>query len=170
MPRQDREKRFIAEYMVQNFPPGTFALNVPVGPIPRELIQMHGLTQAAALFRPSRRRVDATAWSPDAYYVIEAKIRDPFEGLGRLLIYAFEAVDSLDMPGFEGQPIIPRLVVPFVIERDRLASVRFDIEMVEFRPAWIADYLRERQLYHTASFRAARDDRKQTLKLLGLDE
>ncbi|MCI0437593.1 MAG: hypothetical protein L0177_00490, partial [Chloroflexi bacterium] len=124
---------------------------------------------AAALLRPQRRRVDAVAWSADAYYVIEAKIRDPFEGLGRLIIYAEEARVTPDLPGYEGQPIIPRLVVPYTIERDRAAARAHGIELVEFAPAWIGDYVRERQNYFTAEHRQARDEKKRLRDLFGLE-
>lgn len=169
MARQERERRYISEYVLFAFPRGDWKLNQPLGDVPEELVRMRGLQQAAAVFRPQRRRVDAVAWTADAYYIIEAKIRDPFEGLGRLLIYAIEAADTPDLPGYEGQPIIPRLVVPFSIDRDRRAARAHDIEMVEFRPAWIADYVRERQLYHTADFRARREELQRNRRIFGLE-
>ncbi len=169
MPRQERERRFIAEYLLGSFPAGDWKLNQPLGDVPSELVKIRGMAQAAAIFRPQRRRVDAVAWTKDAYFIIEAKIRDPFEGLGRLLIYAIEAADTPDLPGFEGQPIVPRLVVPFSIERDRRAAIAHGIELVEFSPAWIADYVRERQLYHTAPFRQKREELKRNRELFGLE-
>lgn len=169
MARQERERRFISEYMLESFPPGTYMLNQPLGPVPEELVRLRGLTAAAAMFRPQRRRVDAVAWSRDAYYVIEAKIRDPFEGLGRLIVYRMEAEETPDLPGFEGQPIIPRLVVPFAIERDAKAARVHDIEMVVFAPPWIADYVRERQQYFTAEHREARDRKNQLRRILGVE-
>ena len=169
MARQERERRFISEYVMRTFPAGTWLLNCPLGHVPEELVRLRGLQAAAALFRPSRRRVDAVAWSEDAYYVIEAKIRDPFEGLGRLIIYAEEALTTPDLPGFTGQPIIPRLVVPFAIERDATAARKHDIEMVVFSPPWIADYIEERQKYHTAEHRAVRDEKARVRKLLGVE-
>jgi hypothetical protein len=169
MARQERERRFISEYVLQAFAPGQWALNQPLGPVSEELVRMRGLAGAAALLRPQRRRVDAVAWDRDAYYVIEAKIRDPFEGLGRLIIYVEEARETPDLIGYEGQPIIPRLVVPYTIERDRSAARRHGIELVEYSPAWIADYVRERQDYFTAPHRAARDAKQRNRELLGLE-
>ena len=169
MPRQERERRFISEYVMRTFEPGTWALNVPLGPVPDELVQIHGPSAAAQLFRPSRRRVDAVAWSEAAYLLIEAKIRDPFEGLGRLIVYLEEARNTEDLPGYTGQPIVPRLVVPFVIERDRIAAHKHDIELAEFSPPWISDYVQERQRYFTREYREARDEKVRMRKLLNLD-
>lgn len=169
MPRQERERRFVAEYMLATFPEGNWELNVPLGNVPLELIAQEGLNRAARLYRPQRRRVDAVAWTPSAYFLIETKIRDPFEGIGRLQTYAREAARTPDLPGFEGQPIIPRLVVPFLIERDQAAADEADIEIVEFFQEWIADYLIERQQYFTAEFRNARNDKMRMRELLGLE-
>ena len=169
MPRQERERRFIAEYVLEAFPSGDWMLNVPLGEVPAELVRIRGTAAAAAIFRPQRRRVDAVSWSPHAYYIVEAKIRDPFEGIGRLVTYAKEALRTNDLPGYEGQPIIPRLVVPFVIERDRISATELDIEIVEFSPVWIGEYVRERQLYFTAEHRLARQERNDARRLFGLE-
>lgn len=169
MVRQERERRFISEYLVTNFEAGQWALNVPLGPVPTELIELRGLKNASALVRPQRRRVDGVAWDQDHYWIIEAKIRDPFEGIGRLIVYKDEAEAAPDLPGFDQQTIIPRLVVPYIIDRDRIAASRHDIELVQFLPGWIAEYVAGRQLYHTAEFRAAREERKRTLNALGLE-
>jgi len=167
--RQERERRFISEYVLQAFPSGDWVLNVPLGTVPTDLVRIRGTLAAAALFRPQRRRVDAVAWTRDVYYIVEAKIRDPFEGLGRLVTYVNEARRTNDLPGYEGQPIIPRLIVPFVIERDQISARELDIELVQFQPPWIAGYVRERQLYFTAEHRQARADRNASRELFGLE-
>lgn len=169
MPRQERERRFVSEYMLATFPDGDWETNVPLGNVPLELIAQEGLTRAARIFRPQRRRVDAVAWTPTVYYLLEMKIRDPFEGIGRLQTYAREAARTPDLPGFEGQPIVPRLVVPFVIERDQMAADEAGLELVEFFQPWIGEYLEERQQYFTAEFRLARADKMRMRELLGLE-
>lgn len=169
MARKEREKRFIAEYMAATFPQGDFVLNVPLGNVPVELVAMRGLTGAARLFRPSRRRVDAVAWNPERYLLLESKIRDPMEGLNWLLLYLEEAKETPDLPGFTGQPIVGRLVVPFAIDRDRRAAARQEVELVEFPQDWIEEYLLERQQYFTKEHRAARDQRQRMRELLGLE-
>ena len=169
MARQQRERRFMSEYVMRTWPGGNAKQNVPLGEIPEELVRIHGLTAAAAVWRPSRRRVDAVAWSEDSYFIVEGKIRDPFEGLGRLIVYAEEARATPDLPGYTGQPIIPRLVVPFVSERDRRAALAHDLELVEFRPEWIADYVKERQRYFTAEYRRAREAKERMRDLLGVE-
>ena len=86
MARKERERRFISEYMLQAWPEGGYQLNVELGPIPQEYVDRLGLGKAAALFRPTRPRVDAVRWQPDKYILIEAKIRDIKAGIGLILL------------------------------------------------------------------------------------
>jgi len=169
MARQERERRYIAEYVLKTWPGHNWKLNVPLGEIPEELIRFHGLAGAASFFHPQRRRVDAVSWSPDAYFLIEAKIRDPFEGIGRLIVYAEEAKRTPDLPEYTGQPVIPRLVVPFVVDRDRRACLAHDIELVEYHPPWIDSYVQERQRYFTREYREERAERARLRDLFGLE-
>jgi len=59
MARQERERRYISEYMVQTWPAGGWQLNVELGPIPQDYVDRYGLGKAAAIFRPTRPRCDA---------------------------------------------------------------------------------------------------------------
>ncbi|GAI43801.1 unnamed protein product, partial [marine sediment metagenome] len=85
--RKERERRYISEYMVHQWPEGGWQLNVELGPIPQEYVDRYGLGKAAAIFRPTRPRVDAVKWTKDKYYLIEAKIRDIKAGIGDLSYY-----------------------------------------------------------------------------------
>jgi hypothetical protein len=166
---QSREKRYIAEFMVANFEPDQFMLNVPLGPIPDELINVHGIQGAAAIFRPSRRRIDAAAWPASTYILIEAKIRDPLEGLGRLQTYRDLAFKTPDLPEYKGQPFEMWLVVPYSLEWIKTAATAAGIKLVIFWQDWIADYVKERQNYFTKEYRTARDDKQRLRRVFGLD-
>ncbi|MBA7549182.1 hypothetical protein ES705_41658 [subsurface metagenome] len=122
MPRKERERRYIAEYMMQQFPKGGWQLNVELGPIPKEYVDRYGLGKAAALFRPTRPRVDAVLWTPGAYYLIEAKLRDIKAGIGDLSYYKGMAPKTPDLPFYDGQPFVCQLVVPWMIEWIRDAA------------------------------------------------
>jgi len=169
MPRKDRERRYISEYCLEHFPQGNFQLNVSLGPIPEEIVELHGLARGAAFYRSARRRVDATAWTREAFYLVEAKIRDPLEGLGRLQTYRDLAPLTPDLLGYERQPFVARLVVPFSLPWIIEAAKRARLELVVWKPAWIDDYVRDRQLYHTAEYRRAREDNRRMRELLGLE-
>ena len=169
MARKERERRFISEYMLTTWPKGGYQVNVELGPIPQEYVDRYGLGKAAALFRPTRPRVDAVKWTDKAYYLIEAKIRDIKAGIGDLSYYKGMAKRTLDLPFYDGQPIICRLVVPYMIDWIKVAADEAEVEVVVFWADWIAEYVKERQHYFTAEYRAARAELMRLRKILGVD-
>lgn len=169
MPRQERERRYISEYMLKAFPDGSYQLNVELGPIPQEYVDRYGMGKAAALFRPTRPRVDAVRWQKDKYYLIEAKIRDIKAGIGDLSYYRGMAERAPDLPNYDGQPIICRLVVPWMIDWIKTAADAAQVEVVIFTAPWIADYVKERQHYFTAEYRDARAEKMRLRKILDVE-
>lgn len=169
MPRQERERRYIAEYMLTTWPEGGWQLNVELGPIPAEYVTRYGLQQAAALFRPTRPRVDAVRWEPGRYYLIEAKIRDIKSGIGDLSYYSSVIPQTPDLPYFDGQSLVRRLVIPWMLDWLLPVATAAGIEIAVFSPAWIADYVRERQHYFTAEYRAERAEKMRLRGILGVD-
>jgi len=167
--RKERERRYISEYMLKTWPKGGWQLNVELGPIPQEYVDRYGLGKAAALFRPTRPRVDAVKWSPEKYYLIEAKIRNIKDGIGDLTYYRGMAERSPDLPMYEGQPIVCRLIVPWMIEWIRVAADAAKVEVVVFYPDWIDEYVKERQHYFTAEYREARKEKMRLREILGVD-
>ena len=169
MPRQERERRFISEYMKETWPEGNYQINVELGPIPEEYVQRYGIARAAALFRPTRPRVDAVKWDPDRYYIIEAKIRDIKAGIGDLLYYMNVLAATPDLPNYTGQPIIARLVIPWSLEWLKPIADVNNIEIVVYERDWIAEYVKERQHYFSAEYRAARAEKMRLRTVLGVD-
>ena len=169
MPRQERERRYIAEYMKDTWPEGNWQLNVELGPVPQEYIARYGLSKAAALFRPTRPRVDAIRWEPDKYYIIEAKLRDIKAGIGDLTYYKGMLASTPDLPFYQGQPVIARLVVPWFIDWIKMASDSAGVEVVVQMYDWVADYVKERQHYFTAEYRAARAEKMHLREILGVE-
>jgi len=151
------------------WPEGNWQLNVELGPIPQEYVDRLGLGRAAALFRPTRPRVDAIKWFPDRYYIIEAKIRDIKAGIGDLSYYRGMAERAPDLPFYDGQPIICRLVVPWMIEWIRVAADAAKVEVVVYWSDWIGDYVKERQHYFTSEYRAERVEKMRLREILGVD-
>lgn len=169
MARKERERRYISEYMLDTWPGGDWQLNVELGPIPPEYVQRYGLTKAAALFRPTRPRVDAVKWQPDKYYLIEAKIRDIKAGIGDLTYYGSIIPATPDLPFYDGQPIVRRLVVPWMLDWLGPVATAAGVEVVVFEKPWIEDYVRERQQYFTAEYREERKRKMELRDILGVD-
>jgi len=169
MARKERERRFISEYMDHEWPEGNYQLNVELGPIPQEYVDRYGLGKAAAMFRPTRPRVDAVKWSPTVYYLIEAKIRDIKAGIGDLSYYRNMIPRTPDLPFYDGQPIVARLVVPWMIDWMVAAAEAANVEVVVHMEDWIADYVKERQHYFTAEYRAERAEKMKLRKILDVE-
>ncbi|NVM22288.1 MAG: hypothetical protein HWN68_10975 [Desulfobacterales bacterium] len=169
MPRQERERRYIAQYMKDTAAEGPFQLNVELGAIPEEYVTRYGQARAAALFRPTRPRVDAVRWLPDSYILIEAKLRDIKAGIGDLLYYRSLIPETLDLPYYAGQPIITRLVVPFEYEWIKRSATASGIELVVQWYDWVSDYVKERQHYFTAEYRDARKELMKLRETLGVE-
>ncbi|GAH49637.1 unnamed protein product [marine sediment metagenome] len=169
MPRKERERRYIAEYMVHEWPEGNYQLNVELGPIPQEYVDRLGLGRAAALFRPTRPRVDAVKWTPEKYYLIEAKIRDIKAGVGDLSYYGSMLPRTPDLPFYDGQEVVRRLVVPWMIDWIKWAADAAQVEVVVFEKDWIKEYVKERQHYFTAEYRAERAEKMRLREILGVD-
>ena len=168
MPRQERERRYISEYMLSTWPEGEWQLNVELGPIPQEYVTRYGMSRAAAIFRPTRPRVDAVKWTKEAYYLIESKIRDIKNGIGDLSYYRGMARRTPDLPWYDNQPIVCRLVVPWFIDWIQVAAIEAQVEVVVFETDWIADYVKERQHYFTAEYRQQRAELMRNREILGL--
>ena len=169
MARKERERRYISEYLLHEWPRGGWQLNVELGPIPQEYIDRLGLGKAAALFRPTRPRVDAVKWFRDRYYLVEAKIRDIKAGIGDLYYYRDMIPRTPDLPFYDGQTIICRLVVPWMIDWIQAAADAAGVEVVVFHAAWVDEYVRERQHYFTSEYRAERAEKMRLREILGVD-
>lgn len=169
LPRLERERRYISEYMTMAFSRTPFSLNVPLGPLPTEITAQHGNLRGALLYRPSRPRIDATAWTDTVYWLIEAKIREAKAAIGDLLVYRRLAESTNDLPGYDGQEFRMRLVVPWALDWVKAEATHYKFELVEWIPAWVEDYVRERQNYFTQGYRKARDEKQQIRRALGVD-
>ena len=169
MPRQERERRYIAEYMKESFPEGNWQLNVELGPIPAEYVTRYGVTRAAALFRPTRPRVDAVKWGTNTYYIIEAKIYNLKAGIGDLTYYKSVLSVTPDLPYYQGQTIRARLVVPWMLDWLVPVASAVGIEVIVYPKDWVEDYVHERQNYFTAEYRERRARIMKDRAALGLD-
>jgi len=169
MARKERERRYISEYMIHQWPQGGWQLNVELGPIPQEYVDRLGLGKAAAMFRPTRPRVDAVKWTPEKYYIIEAKIRDIKAGIGDLSYYRGMIPRTPDLPFYDGQEIVARLIVPWMIEWIQVAADAAQVEVVVHVEDWIADYVKERQHYFTSEYRAERAEKMRLREILGVE-
>lgn len=164
-----RERRYISEFMFSKFRRGNYQLNIPIGPIPQELVEKFGTQWAAAQFRPSRRRVDALGWTPHQYILVEAKIRDPLPAIGQLLTYKALLLRTPDLPDGPKDAIDMWLVCPWALDWIKIACQENGIKLFIYWRDWIADYVAEFQNYFTAEYRRNREEVLRMRQVLGVD-
>ena len=169
MPREERERRYIRDYLLKFYPGGGWVTNVPLGPIPQEIIARYGLQAGAKLFQPSRPRIDAVLLAANRYFLIEAKIREAKAAIGDLLVYRALAEKTPDLPLYDGQVLAMRLVVPWALDWVKLAAQEHGMDLVEFLPAWVEDYVRMRQDYFTKEWRMKREEIIRLREVLGVE-
>ena len=169
MPREERERRYVAEWLLKTYPQGNFQTNVALGPIPVEITARHGLMAGAKLFQPSRPRIDGVVWLPHLYLLVEGKIREAKMAIGDLLVYKALAERSPDLPSYEGQPFRLTLVVPWALDWVKQAAQANEMDLQIFLPPWVEDYVRERQNYFTREVRLARDEKMRLRRTFGLE-
>ena len=169
MPREERERRYVAEWLLATYPQGNYMTNVPLGPIPEEIIARHGLQAGARLFNPSRLRVDGVVWLPNLYLLVEAKIREPAHAIGQLLLYKALAEKTQDLPSYDGQPFRLTLVVPWSLDWIKQAVQAHNMDLQIFLPAWVEAYVRERQEYFTRAYRLSREEKMRLRRTFGLE-
>jgi len=169
MPRKERERRYISQYMKDTFPDMHWQINVELGAIPAEYVQRYGIAKAAALFRPTRPRVDAVRWTSDKYYLIEAKLRDIKAGIGDLMYYRSCIPETPDLPFYDGQPIVCRLVIPWMLDWLKGKADTAGIEVVVAWYDFVDEYVKDRQHYFTAEYRAERAEKMRLREILGVD-
>jgi len=166
---QARERRYISEFMLEFFRGDNYELNTPIGPLPPELVEKFGPVYAAAQFRPSRRRVDALAWTAHKYIIVEAKIRDPLPAIGQLLTYKALLQRTPDLPDGPKEDIELWLVCPWALEWIKVAAQEVGINLKVYWQDWIAEYVKDYQSYHTAEYRQKREETLRQRRILGVE-
>lgn len=143
--RQRWEKRLIEEWAPKKYPGADIRYNFRLGPTQRHLTNQIVTPQLEAMLRVANWYADAIIFLPHELLCIEAKVDPLPEAVGQVLFYSRLIYRT---PGMS--EVNPALIVPVVLfgEDDpevsdfaRQQGCRVEI----YTPAWIADYLVQRQ-------------------------
>lgn len=169
MPRQAWHDRYRTAVLLHFYPRGGWVTNVPLGPIPKAILQRYGLAAGAALARPQRLYVDAIVVDRGVYYLIECALAEPRNAIGQLGVYLAQAPKTPDLPLYEGQPIKGKIYVPWLYDWVRELAKQWGIEAVEYIEPWLEDYVKLRQQYFTRDYRIKRQELMRLRRSLGVD-
>jgi len=142
-PSQQRERRYVVEYVNHAFPTRrTVLFNPAIGPAPESLTAAHPEVSLEA-FRRWRYYADAVVVMQDRLILVEAKLRKPDRGIGALIMYAPLVKETPELAPYVNLPLEMRLVVPRPDPRIVQVAASHGINIDVWAPQWALDYLRE---------------------------
>ena len=165
--RREIEPRWVSWYIKEYYPDAEVRLRCPLGPIPKQLVELYGPAKAARVYRPSRPEVDALVILPGALLLIEAKIFKYMDGLSKLPVYAALVPKTPELQVFSDRPVLMHLLIPTEIPWVKAAAPELGVEVYTAAPDWLMTIWEERDKYWTPDARKRRADRKALLKRLG---
>jgi len=165
--RREIEPKWVAEYCSKFYGKYAVRYRCPLGPVPKELVELHGLEKALRMYRPWRPEVDALVIAKDKLILIEAKVRKVMDGLSKLPIYKMLVPQTPELKVYHGWPIEMELLVVKAVEPWITVAKNMGIRLVEWAPTWVWEIWRQRDLYWTKEAVELRERRKEVLKRLG---
>lgn len=165
--RREVEPRWVAEYIVANYPKDEARYRVPLGEIPKSIIDQFGESKAAKAFRPWRPEVDAVVIQTNKLILIEGKIFKAMDGLAKLPVYAGLVPSTPELQAHVAKPREMQLLVVRALPWVLNAATNNNVKIIEWAPTWVVQIWEERDKYWAPENVAKRDQRKQKLQEMG---
>jgi len=142
-PSEQRHRRYVQEYVNETFPDRDFVIyNCALGPPPEALTRAHPEIPLSH-FQKWRFYADAVVGWRELLILIEVKLREASEGIGKLLQYQPLVKQTAELAPYAGRPLQLRLVVPRPDPRVLQVAATHDIILAIFYKPWVGEYLRE---------------------------
>jgi len=131
---------YLMEYLVRTYPPGTWRLNVRLGPV---------LGAERPGLKPAERRAlklwalsaDAVVVLPDKCVIIEADIRGDIKKIGALLVYKEALLRDPDWACCHKKPIELVIVTPLDAPLLEDIASKYGIKVVKYTTDWLWSYI-----------------------------
>lgn len=134
------ETRLLGEYLAARYPGAVWHLKMRVGPIRQTTGADLTDPGEVALARKFNRWADAVVITPVEVVIIEAKMWDPGNALGKVLEYLKLARQTPELVPYLDRPFVGEVVTgqhdPLAERVIREAGVRY----VHYEPDWIEDF------------------------------
>jgi len=166
---QQRERRLIAEYIVEKFPRATVIYGCPLGPVPERLIATLGPRKALRVARGVRPEVDALVVQDHKIVLVEAKILRWVDGIAKLPVYKSLIATTPELEQYQGYEVEMRLCFPWSSETIDEAAKNAGVVLDVFHQPWIDDYLTELGVYWSKEYIAKREEKKRMRGIFGLE-
>lgn len=116
-----------------------------LGPAPAELYKRYP-ELPESYFKVWMPTADAVVVTKTHIYVVEAKIRNPRQGLGQLQDYVRRVPYTRELKRFMPRPVEAILVIPLKDPELEKTCVAYGIVVDYYTPGWVIDYLKEVKL------------------------
>lgn len=140
---QQRDRRYITEYVTLGYPGKPQFFNLRLGAAAPELARQYPGVNIDRLSRVWRKTADAVVVNEGEFVLLEGELRRPVESVGELLVYKDLVYSTPELVPYGRLPI--RLVLVCPQDDPSVADVvsRAGIQIVIYQPRWAMDYLKE---------------------------
>lgn len=166
---QQVESRMVSEYMLSQYAKFPFSLGVPLGSVPRELLEKEGSQRALGLMRPYRPEVDAVVYLPRYLVLIEAKVWNVLNGLAKLPFYKSLVPITPELQEYKNRDVLMHLVVGWSNPNLEYMARDAGVELHVFCPPWLQQVVDGMHKYWTPEYRREREQKLQLREHFGID-
>lgn len=142
-PYVQRDIRYVAEYVDQNYPHDKVFFNLRLGPPPIGVAEKYPGVDVNRYARVWKKTCDAVVVTVTEVVLIEGELRRPLLALGELVIYRDLLFQTPELVPYTGRPVRSILLCPVYDPTLELQLKEHKIEAAVFRPKWVDDYLKE---------------------------
>ena len=142
-PYQQRDRRYVVEYVTEIYPNDRQFFNLRMGPAPISIAEAYPGLNVDRFARVWKKTCDAVVITKDEIVLIEGELRRPTEGLGELLVYRDLINTTPELQPFMGKKIRTVLLCPILDPTMTMQLRDHNIDAVLYKPQWVEDYLQE---------------------------
>lgn len=142
-PYVQRDRRYVAEWVIKNYPQAQVFYNLRLGPPPAEIAAAYPGLDADRYARVWKKTCDAVVITGDEIVLIEGELRRPLLALGELLIYRALLSTTPELKPYSRLPVRTILLCPIEDPTLEIQLRESKIEKAVYRPPWVDQYLKE---------------------------
>jgi len=132
---------YLMEWLTKNYPPGTWMVNVPLGTIRPELLELARTPGEIRALKGWRANADAVVILSKEVHIIEAFIRTTSRKIEQLLDYVELFKVTPEFREHWDKKIVPILLTPLDHPWYEFRARQHGIRIIKYRPDWIIPYL-----------------------------
>lgn len=138
-----RDRRYVAEWVIENYPHAEVFYNLRLGPPPAGLAEMYPGVDIEKYARVWKKTCDAVVITDKELILIEGELRRPLLALGELLIYRDLLSTTPELKPYRRLRVRTILLCPVEDPTLELTLREHKIEKVVYKPPWVEQYHKE---------------------------